>query len=88
MNFTGPGDPSRLPLAGMRRGLATTYPGTSPSTHASRHLPTGCRLKTVVTVKKSFEIPFPKLLNNLSGIFCPIANGPTSIFGKPPHIYR
>jgi hypothetical protein len=44
--------------------------------------------KTVVTAKKSAKIPFPKLLNNLSGMSGPIAKVPVSIFGKAPHIDR
>jgi hypothetical protein len=44
--------------------------------------------KTVVIAKKSSEIPFPKLVNNLGGILGPIANMPVSIFRKLPHIYR
>jgi hypothetical protein len=51
-------------------------------------VPAGCCLKTVVMVKKSTKIPFPKLVNNLSGIYRPIANVPASIFGKSPHINR
>jgi hypothetical protein len=42
----------------------------------------------VVIAKKSSEIPFPKLANNLRVILRPIANVRISIFGKPPHIYR
>jgi hypothetical protein len=41
----------------------------------------------VVIAKKSSEIPFPKLVNNLSGMIGPIANVPMSIFGKLLHIY-
>jgi hypothetical protein len=40
----------------------------------------------VVIAKKSFEISYPKLANNLSVMIGPIAKVPVTIFGKLPHI--
>jgi hypothetical protein len=42
----------------------------------------------VVIAKKSSEIPFPKLANNLRVMLRSIVNVPISIFGKTPHIDR
>jgi hypothetical protein len=73
----------------MRTGARDEISG--PITRCPR-IPSPCRpaaaCKTVVIAKKSAEIPFPKLVNNLSGMIGPIANVPMSIFGKLLHIDR
>jgi hypothetical protein len=42
----------------------------------------------VVTAKKSSNIPFLRLANNLGGMIGPIAKVPMSISAKRAHIYR